>query len=489
MFRSIVQNAPLGVLILDSSGNVIFCNSMASMILSSNDGAIVGTKISKILPSISVLDGQLVRTGIQNGEEDIIVIPDADGHKNYYEVKLSQFAHARNNLSHVMTLSDVTCRVRALQAVEDQEHRWDLALQGSQIGVFESDLRTGAGFASQTWYDLLGISKAKGRDSDAEWHARVHPDDLTRVVSSDAQCIEGLSEKSDASFRMKVHDGTWHWMKSILRVTERDDTGKAVRLLGTMVDITEEKRIDELKDDFVATVSHELRTPLTAVYGALRLLSSSTGVSASEQTKKLLGMAYRNTSRLIQVVDELLDFQKLKTGHFSVNTTRIDLVDIVEQVGMDNELYAEKFDVTLKINTPNQTVQVNADPLRLKQVITNLVSNAVKFSFPNGSVAVNVTCGKCECTVSIVDNGRGISSEFSKRIFLPFSQQADHLTRNKGGSGLGLAISKSLVELMSGEIGYRSEPNVKTTFWIKLPLMLQCSKQQVSCQKNVGVGS
>lgn len=471
MFQSIVENAPIGVLIIDKFDEIIFCNLMALSILPIRDDAIVGKKILDILPSISLLEKRPIQNRSYNGDAEIISISSADGSENYCEVQLSRPAGAYDNIKYIVTLTDVTRRVRALQAVEGQEHRWDLALQGSQIGVFESNLRTGAGFASQTWFELLGISKAKGRDSDAEWHARVHPDDLALVVSSDAQCIEGLSEKSEASFRMKVQDGTWHWMRSILRVTERDSAGKAIRLLGTMVDITEQKRVDELKDDFVATVSHELRTPLAAVYGALGLLSGSISVSATEKTKKLFGMAQRNTSRLIQVVDELLDFQKLKTGHFSVEMSRVDITNIVDQVSIDNELYAEKYQVTLTVDTPKKSIFVNADPLRLKQVLTNLVSNAAKFSFSNGSVIIRIEIEKFNCIISIVDNGHGISSEFSKRIFIPFSQQADHLTRNSGGSGLGLAISKSLIELMSGEIGYHSEPNVETTFWIKLPIV------------------
>ena len=471
MFQSIVENAPIGVLIIDEFDEIIFCNLMALSILPIRDDAIVGKKILDILPSISILEKLPIQNRSYNGDAEIICISSADGSENYCEVQLSRPAGAYDNIKYIVTLTDVTRRVRALQAVEGQEHRWDLALQGSQIGVFESNLRTGAGFASQTWFELLGVSKAKGRDSDAEWHARVHPDDLALVVSSDAQCIEGLSEKSEASFRMKVQDGTWHWMRSILSVTERDSAGKAIRLLGTMVDITEQKRVDELKDDFVATVSHELRTPLAAVYGALGLLSGSMSVSATEKTKKLFGMAQRNTSRLIQVVDELLDFQKLKTGHFSVEMSRVDITNIVDQVSIDNELYAEKYEVTLTVDTPKKNIFVNADPLRLKQVLTNLVSNAAKFSFSNGSVIIRIEIEKFNCIISIVDNGHGISSEFSKRIFIPFSQQADHLTRNSGGSGLGLAISKSLIELMSGEIGYHSEPNVETTFWIKLPII------------------
>lgn len=398
-------------------------------------------------------------------------IVSVDGKKSYYDVKLSHSADTHGDVLHIITLIDVTHNVQALQAVEDQEQRWKLALQGSQIGVFESDLRTGAGLASQTWYDLLGIPSVKERDSDAEWHARVHPDDLAFVVSSDAQCIEGRLAKSEATFRMKVQDGTWRWMRSILRVTERDGMGKAVRLLGTMTDITEEKRVDELKNDFVATVSHELRTPLAAAYGALGLLVESLGENASEKTNKLTGMAHRNTARLIQVVDELLDFQKLRTGHFSMEMTHIDVVDIVRQVAIDNEPFAEKFNVTFKIDVPDQAVFINADPLRLKQVLTNILSNAVKFSNPGEDVVIKLAYSKYECSVSVTDRGRGISPDFRKIIFQPFSQQADHLTRNKGGSGLGLAISKGLVEEMSGKIGYESDPGVETTFWITFPVI------------------
>jgi signal transduction histidine kinase len=483
MFRSIFENAPIGVLILDNGGKVKSCNLMALSILSCKDKKVMGKKISEVLTSISMVNGLPVQAIIPGGDDSILNIKSEDGSQKFYEIQLSLPIILHRKTQYFVTLIDVTRRVHALQSVEDQAHRWDLALQGSQIGVFESDLRTGSGFASQTWFDLLGLSKIKGRDSDAEWHARVHPDDLALVVSSDAQCIEGLTEKSEATFRMKVQDDTWHWMKSILRVTERDSVGKAVRLLGTMVDITEQKRVDELKDDFVATVSHELRTPLAAVYGALGLLRGTIGSTASEKTKKLFGMAYRNTTRLIQVVDELLDFQKLKTGHFSVEISRVDIVDIVKQVSIDNDSYANLFKVNLKVNTQSQKLFVDADPLRLKQVITNLISNAAKFSFADGLVSLNVTSDEDSCVISIIDNGYGISKEFSKRVFLPFSQQADHLTRNKGGSGLGLAISKNLIEIMSGEIGFSSKPNIETVFWIKLPLA--CEVYSESCESRI----
>tara|TARA_B100001059_G_scaffold236563_1_gene287814 strand:+ start:417 stop:1841 length:1425 start_codon:yes stop_codon:yes gene_type:complete len=470
MFRSIVQSAPLGVVIYDNYGKVIFSNAMADSILASNSMSIVGRNISELLSSPLPADKNPINSRFSDTDENLLSVIFEDGDERYFDVKLSHSAEKNKEPLNIITYIDVTRRVQALRKVEDQEQRWDLALQGSQIGVFESDLRTGTGFASQTWYELLGISKVKGLDSDAEWHARVHPDDLAFVVASDAQCIEGSTEKSETIFRMKVQDGSWRWMKSILRVTERDSTGKAVRLLGTTIDITDEKRVEELKNEFVATVSHELRTPLAAIYGALGLLTGSLSDTTSEKIKKLVGMAQRNTARLIQVVDELLDFQKLRTGHFSVKMERLDIVDLVRQVTIDNEPYAQKFSVSLTLEVPDFDVMVHADPLRIKQVLTNIISNAVKFSNSGGNVSIDVTCSEHDCKILVKDNGRGISDDFGKRIFEPFSQQADHLTRNKGGSGLGLAISKNLIELMFGSIGYESAVNVETTFWVSLPI-------------------
>ncbi len=598
MFQSIIQNAPLGVLVVDDLGSVVFCNTSAEAMFPWDAEKIPGSQISEILSDLSVAEGKLVITPTGAASlGDVIALPSSNGDLRYCEVQLSQLTDDAGATLNIVTLNEVTSRIQAWGAIKEQEERWNLALQGSQIGVFESDLRTGAGIASDSWYQLLGITNIEGRNSDEEWRARVHPDDLATVEQIDAQCIEGQTEKAEAKFRMKVRDGTWHWMRSILRVTERDDEGNAVRLLGTMiditpletalelakarkaglemlianapvamavlaldgtflllndacypllghprgklekqkfwrllntqmlkelkaevdgliqgkidtckieqryikpdgdavdivirvslirrdeaeetrlivqmVDITENKRLDALKDDFVATVSHELRTPLASVYGALALLAGSLGEDTSEQARKLLSMAQRNSTRLIEVVDDLLDFQKLTTGHFSIEMTRVDIGELIRQVSADNEIFAKKFDVSLSLEIPDKKVFVKADALRLKQVITNLLSNAAKFSPSGGTVIVRLKSTGLDCSVCVSDNGRGISSEFGERIFRPFSQQSEHLTRDREGSGLGLAISKGLVERMSGEIGYASEPNVETTFWIRLPL-------------------
>ncbi|MFZ3585276.1 ATP-binding protein, partial [Loktanella sp. DJP18] len=404
------------------------------------------------------------------GECNLIRISAAGKEVKYCEVRNSQSFDETGDQFDIVTLNDVTARVKAMQTVKTQDDRWKLALEGSEIGVFESDLRSGSGSASASWYQLLGLTSGMERDSDQEWHARVHPDDLGSVVANDARCIDGLTDRAESTFRMRVRDDSWHWMRSVLKVTERDEDGTAIRLLGTMTDITEQKQLDELKDNFVATVSHELRTPLAALYGALGLLGASIGDDASSQTRKLLGMSHRNSTRLIAMIDELLDFQKLNGGHFSIKIDQLEVVGLIRKVCADFEAFAQTFGVSFDVNTAEEKIFIDADPLRLKQVITNLLSNATKFSMQSGVVSVMLERDDETCRISVTDNGCGISPEFTKRVFTPFSQQTEVSPRSTKGTGLGLAICKGLMDMMNGEIGFESEPDVKTTFWVTLPL-------------------
>ena len=616
MFQSIVDNSPFGVWVVDQDGLVVFSNRSAEALLLHRWTTTTGVQIAELLPALSVSNGELTITDLKIGDfENVISLP-ADDDARYGEVNLSQFKDAAGRPFTIVNVNDITSRVKSWYALRDQEERWNLALEGSQIGVFESDLRTGSGRASDAWYQLLGICEANGKDSDREWRERIHPDDREEVEALDAECIAGRVERSEAKFRMRVGDSDWRWMRSILRVTERDEQGDPVRVLGTMiditpletalaladarraglemlvsnapvamavmsldgtflllndpcyslfgyaagqleqknlwqlsgqetleklkaevetlldgdssisrveekyirpngevidmsirisiyrrehvsdsrlivqmVDITETKRLEALKNDFVATVSHELRTPLASVHGALRLLTGVIGEGAPEQVDKLLGMASRNSERLTQVVDDLLDFQKLTAGHFSVEITQVDAIDIVRQTVADNEPFANKFNISVLVDAPEHPIIVHADAQRLKQVLTNLLSNAAKFSDCGTTVDVKAGIDEGAFLISVTNRGRGISPEFGKRLFEPFSQQAEHLTRDREGTGLGLAISKELVENMGGEIGYSSQINVLTTFWIRLPLALPSTKHAKKASSKSGIAA
>ncbi|MEM5544350.1 ATP-binding protein [Sulfitobacter sp. AS92] len=517
MFQSVVENSPFGVWIVDDDGLVVFSNHSAEALLPDRKAKTTGVQISEFLPALSVSNGELTFTGIEIGDfENIISLPSNEDAR-FGEVSLSRFKDATDRPFTIVNVNDVTNRVNSWYALRDQEERWNLALEGSQIGVFESDLRTGSGRASDAWYQLLGMSDANGKDSDREWRERIHPDDREEVESLDAECIEGRVERSEAKFRMRAGDDNWRWMRSILRVTERDDQGDPVRVLGTMIDITPLETALDLADARRAglemlVTNAPVAMAVMSLDGAFMLLNDvcytlfgyAAGQLEEKKVWQLSGektlenlkaeverLLAGNTSisrvedeyvrpngeRLTQVVNDLLDFQKLTAGHFSVEITEVDAIEIIRQTVMDNEPFANKFEVSVSVDAPEHPIIVHADAQRLKQVVTNLLSNASKFSVSGTTVEVRAAVDEGTLLITVTNRGRGISPEFGKRLFEPFSQQAEHLTRDREGTGLGLAISKELVENMGGKIGYSSQINVQTTFWVRLSLALPSERQ------------
>lgn len=242
-------------------------------------------------------------------------------------------------------------------------------------------------------------------------------------------------------------------------------------LVGTAEDITERKKIERLKSEFLSTVSHELRTPLTSIRGSLGLLHGSAHSLSSEQLRPLVEIAYKNTDRLIKLINDLLDIQKLEAGEmrFSFDVHEVDALirhALAANAGLGEE-YEVSFD--LKQGLPGVRVEVDLD--RFAQVLTNLLSNACKFSPPGERVEIEPSLREAGCTVriAVTDHGPGIPPEFRDRVFHRFAQADSSTTRRKGGTGLGLSIAKGMIERMGGRIGFRSVEGAGTTFYVDLP--------------------
>ncbi len=235
-------------------------------------------------------------------------------------------------------------------------------------------------------------------------------------------------------------------------------------------DITERKRIEQMKNEFVSAVSHELRTPLTSISGSLGLLVSGMLGELSGPMNNMLGIAHKNAQRLTILINDLLDMEKLLAGKMAFDMQVQPLLPIVEQSLEDNKAYADTFGVTLSLVARGEGV-VNVDAQRLQQVLANFISNAVKFSPLNGVVEVHLIRQREQIEIAVVDHGAGISAEFRARIFQKFAQADSSDSRQRGGTGLGLAISKAFVERMYGSIGFESEPGQGATFYARFPLV------------------
>jgi PAS domain S-box-containing protein len=248
------------------------------------------------------------------------------------------------------------------------------------------------------------------------------------------------------------------------------------RFVVMLRDITERQRVDRLKREFVSTVSHELRTPLTSIRGALGLLAGGVAGGLPDEAKAMVDIARKNAERLINLINDILDIEKIESGKMSFAMAEVELMPLVKQALEANHAYGEQFGVCFALRGELLAARVRVDQERLVQVITNLLSNAAKFS-PRGAV-VEVTATESPpgwARVSVRDQGPGIADAFQDKLFQRFFQADASDSRQKGGTGLGLAISKAIVEHMHGHIGYATESGVGATFYVEFPLVCAAS--------------
>ncbi|MBT4768991.1 MAG: PAS domain S-box protein [Rhodospirillaceae bacterium] len=256
------------------------------------------------------------------------------------------------------------------------------------------------------------------------------------------------------------------------------------KFTGVVRDITERRKVDHLKNEFVSSVSHELRTPLTSILGSLGLMRGGAMGEMSDQAKSMLDIAYSNCDRLVCIINDILDIEKIESGKVDFNFEVIDLAQLVERSITDNQAYAERCEVTLDILGSHPGVRVYADKDRILQIMANFLSNAAKFSPRMGHVKISITASDKTVRVSVHDSGPGIPEDFHDRIFQKFTQADASDERQKGGTGLGLSICKSLVEEHGGTIGFDSTPGEGTTFYFDIPRHLTLDELKASVLSN-----
>lgn len=236
-------------------------------------------------------------------------------------------------------------------------------------------------------------------------------------------------------------------------------------------DVTERKAAERAKNEFISTVSHELRTPLTSMRGALQMVSSGVMGEVPGKMQELIDMAGRNTDRLMTLINDILDLEKIEAEKMEYHLEPLDLVELIEQATEANRFYAQRFNVTLvpRIDMAEAPYVTMGDWNRLMQVMDNLLSNAAKFSHEGGEVHINLYRHKDWIRMSVRDYGTGIPEGSQSKIFGRFVQSDSSDTRAKGGTGLGLAIVRPIVASHNGAISFHSEENVGTEFYVDLP--------------------
>jgi signal transduction histidine kinase len=234
---------------------------------------------------------------------------------------------------------------------------------------------------------------------------------------------------------------------------------------------TERKRLEQLKDEFVSTVSHELRTPLTSITASLGLLMGKARCFLPQPEVRLLEIAHTNSQRLVRLVNDILDIEKLESGQIVFHLRRIEVRALVEHATEAIRGFAEGHRVHLRIEGFNSGIAyVRADADRLAQVLTNILANAVKFSPPDSDVVISIEEETDLVRICVRDHGSGISPDFKPRIFERFAQADATNARRKGGNGLGLSIVKQILDRLGGKAGFFDAPGGGTVFYIELSI-------------------
>lgn len=283
-----------------------------------------------------------------------------------------------------------------------------------------------------------------------------------------ARLLDGSLPVHQSECAYLRHDGKTVWGLQSISLAGGEQGDEAVFIV-QIQDITDRKEVEQIKSDFVATVSHELRTPLTSIKGALGLVLGSMSGELPPQAERLLSIGQKNCDRLITLVNDILDLEKISSGQSRFTYVEAGIAALVEQSVAATQPFAADLGVTLDAGDVDHGLRALVDVDRFQQVMANLLSNAAKFSPRGGTVEVGVRQDGEKVRVTVTDHGTGIPADFRDRIFLPFSQADSSSTRAKGGTGLGLNISRQIVERMEGEIGFDSAPG-QTVFWFSLPL-------------------
>jgi PAS domain S-box-containing protein len=228
-------------------------------------------------------------------------------------------------------------------------------------------------------------------------------------------------------------------------------------------------RVKRLKDEFIATVSHELRTPLTSIAGALAVLNTSAAGKLPETASRFITIAYNNSQRLVRLINDILDIEKIESGKVTCLREPVDVRSVLEQAMEDTRAYAKSYGVRIRLDSSTNLCELQSDADWLVQIVTNLLSNAIKFSPQGGEVEIAVEKRNGATRISVRDHGPGIPDDFKHEIFEKFAQADSSDTRQKGGTGLGLSIVKQMVTRLGGEVGFDDAPGGGTIFYVDFP--------------------
>jgi PAS domain S-box-containing protein len=385
---------------------------------------------------------------------------------------------------------DISDRARAQQELRISQERLRLALDSTEDGLWDWNVATGECYFSPRWLEMLGYQPGDLPDDISAWAPLVNPEDQDRVSEELQRHLDGKTPIYEIEHRLRKKSGEWCWILGRGKVVERDEDGQPLRMVGTNIDISERKKAEKeleqakimaesanlAKSEFLANMSHEIRTPMNGILGMADVLRR---MELSPEQQDFVQTIHASAENLLIILNDILDFSKLEAGEMPLEILEFSVRSCVNDVVKLLSTQANKKGLPLiKAIAPNVPEILLGDPGRLRQILLNLLGNAIKFT-DSGEVRLSVEfvednslsplLNPVKVLFKVTDTGIGIPEKDIHKLFRSFSQVDASTTRNYGGTGLGLAICKQLVDLMGGEINVESKEGVGSTFWVMIP--------------------
>jgi len=464
-FRNMVRQAPVGICIIRAKDLLIQEVNDSYLELVGRrreelENQTVWDAIPEAAEAYAPVMNEVIRSGVTfNAREHEVTltrngIPETLYIDFVYEPVLND-----GQVTAIMVLAiAVTDKVIARRSIEDVEERIRLAVEAAETGTFDLDLVNRIMLTSDRFNVIFGF------DRQVPWEmfaSVIHPDDkATRIAAHDAAIKSG---KLFYEARVLHSDGSTHWVRVQGKVYYKD--GKAVRILGTLLDITEFKRLQQQKDDFISIASHELKTPITSLKASLQLLERVKHDPTSELIPKLIDQSSRSMHKISALVEDLLNVSRASKTELKLNKTTFTIAELLNSC-CSHVRIAGKHQLIVQ---GNMQLRVTADEHSIDQVVVNLVNNAVKYAPESKDIFMMISQEGDMAKIAVRDTGPGIAPEKIPHLFDRY-YRAESSGFQNSGLGLGLYICAEIIKRHGGDIGVESELGKGSTFWFTLPL-------------------
>ncbi|MBK8804578.1 MAG: PAS domain S-box protein [Fibrobacteres bacterium] len=511
--QALAESMSVGVIVLDKTGTIVSCNPAAERILGLSRDQLTGRALTdprwrsihedgtdfpcSQMPAMRTLETAMAFQGVIMGVDDPL------RHRRIWISIDSQPMKDPSGLGLIgvaTTFTDITSLREKSLAIDLERERLLTILEATRAGTWEWNVQTGKVTCNARWAEIIGHTMEELGETTLEtWVGLTHPDDLAEAWSRLERHFAGELAFYDSEFRMRHKNGHWVWIRDRGKLISRSENGLPLMVMGTHADITERKlaqetlqrnmqelekshrRSEELarsaeeanraKSEFLANMSHEIRTPMNGVIGMTDLLMD-TELDATQRGYATL--VRKSADSLMEIVNDILDISKIEAGKFSLDPVDFSLRTLLEPFVQEYKLRARSQSLTFQLEIhPDVPDSIHLDPGRLRQILINLVGNALKFTSQGGvHIAVAWRTSLAEgprIDFTVRDTGIGIPRTKIPLLFQVFSQLDPSITRSYGGTGLGLAICKQLVTLMGGEISLESQEGSGSAFSFAVP--------------------